>query len=58
MRVALLALPGSMRSALAGLTDMFWLANQVIGQNHHATARFETQIVTAEAQPCRMRRGE
>ncbi len=47
MRVVLLALPGSMRSALAGLTDMFWLANQVIEQNHHATARFETQIVTA-----------
>lgn len=47
MRVALLALPGSMRSALAGLTDMFWLANQVIGQNQHATARFDTQIVTA-----------
>jgi len=33
MRVALLALPGSMRSALAGLVDMFWLANQVIMLN-------------------------
>lgn len=33
MRIALLAMPGSMKSAIAGLSDMFWLANQVIAQN-------------------------
>ena len=32
MRIGILALPGSMKSAVAGLCDMFWLANEVIAQ--------------------------
>lgn len=55
MRVALLALPGSMRSAIAGLADMFWLANQVMVQNprvnpeiSRATPFFDVQVVTAD----------
>lgn len=54
MRIALLALPGSMRSALAGLTDMFWLANQVIRQNSPALDAgelFQTRIITATGAP-------
>jgi len=50
MRIALLALPGSMRSALAGLTDLFWLANQVIQQNSLAadvSELFHTRIITS-----------
>jgi hypothetical protein len=38
MRIALLAIPGSMRSALAGIADMFWLANQIIVQNPQVNA--------------------
>lgn len=60
MRVALLALPGSMRSALAGLADMFWLANQVIMQNHsvkteisRSTPFFDVRIITADGLPVR-----
>lgn len=58
MRIALLALPGSMRSAIAGLTDMFWLANQVIMQNPDInrdlscnTPLFDVVIVTADGMP-------
>lgn len=58
MRIALLALPGSMRSALAGLGDMFWLANQVIRQNPSVNADisrlapfFDVRIVTADGKP-------
>lgn len=60
MRVALLALPGSMRSALAGLADMFWLANQVIVQNPSVnpelsrdTPLFDVRTITADGQPVR-----
>lgn len=60
MRVALLALPGSMRSALAGLADMFWLANQVIMQNtvlnpeiSRDTPFFDVRTITADGQPVR-----
>ena len=55
MRIALLALPGSMRSALAGLADMFWLANQVIAQNPTLNAElsretpfYDVQTLTAD----------
>ena len=58
MRIALLAVPGSMKSALSGLSDMFWLANQVAGQNsalsHHDSGNesvFSAQIVTADGHP-------
>lgn len=60
MRVALLALPGSMRSALAGLADMFWLANQVIRLNpavnpaiSRDTPFFDVRTITADGQPVR-----
>ncbi|WP_343464991.1 helix-turn-helix domain-containing protein [Pantoea sp.] len=64
MRVALLAVPGSMRSALAGLTDMFWVANQVIMHNPSVNERvardrpfFEVRIITADGQPVRDAQG-
>ena len=57
MRIALLALPGSMRSALAGMADMFWLANQVILSNpslnkdiSRETPFFDVRIITADGQ--------
>lgn len=60
MRIALLALPGSMRSALAGMADMFWLANQVILSNpslnkdiSRETPFFDVRIITADGQPVR-----
>ncbi|RCO11074.1 AraC family transcriptional regulator, partial [Bacilli bacterium] len=58
MKIALLAVPGSMKSALSGLSDMFWLANQVAEQNpalRHRDAYnepgFSAQIVTADGHP-------
>ncbi|KIS45831.1 GlxA family transcriptional regulator [Kosakonia radicincitans] len=58
MHIALLALPGSMKSAIAGLSDMFWLANQVISQrpglNTHADATapcFTVKVITADGKP-------
>ncbi|ELY3761673.1 helix-turn-helix domain-containing protein [Cronobacter universalis] len=58
MRIALVAVPGSMRSALAGLTDIFWLAshvvmnNPVLNRNADASApMFSTHIVTADGLP-------
>lgn len=60
MRVALLALPGSMRSALAGLADMFWLANQVVRMNPTVNPElsrdvplFDVRTITADGQPVR-----
>lgn len=60
MRVALLALPGNIRSALAGLADMFWLANQVIRLNptvspelSRADPFFDVRTITADGQPVR-----
>lgn len=60
MRIALLALPGSMRSALAGMADMFWLANQVILSNpslnkdiSRETPFFDVRIITADGQSVR-----
>lgn len=58
MKIALLAVPGSMKSALSGLSDMFWLANQVAEQNPALRHRdavnepgFSAQIVTADGHP-------
>ncbi|MDE7592231.1 helix-turn-helix domain-containing protein [Enterobacter bugandensis] len=60
MRVALLALPGNMRSALAGLADMFWLANQVIRLNPTLNPEisrdipfFDVRTITADGKPVR-----
>lgn len=64
MRIALLALPGSMKSALAGLSDMFWLANQVIAQNPGkagalsvAEEVFEVKTITADGLPVKDAQG-
>lgn len=58
MRIALLALPGSMRSAIAGLADMFWLANQVIMQNpklnaeiSRSTPFYQVSVITGDGNP-------
>lgn len=56
MRIALLALDGSLLSAIAGLSDMFWITNQaVLASPEHAsrftTAPFETAIVSADGGP-------
>lgn len=58
MRIGLLALPYSMRSAIAGLTDMFWLANQVITQNptlnrdlSRAAPFYDVKIITGDGKP-------
>lgn len=58
MRIGLLALPHSMRSALAGLSDMFWLANQVIMQNPTLTRElsqtfpfYDVKIITSDGKP-------
>lgn len=56
MRIALLALEGSLLSAIAGLSDIFWITNQVVlGSPEHAgrftTPPFETVIVSADEGP-------
>jgi len=53
MRIGILALPGSMKSAVAGLCDMFWLANEVIAQqpDGEGISPFEAVIITAEGKP-------
>lgn len=57
MRIALLAMPGSMKSAIAGLSDMFWLANQVIAQNPDESGTsmlsepfFNVQVISHDGQ--------
>lgn len=53
MKIGILALPGSMKSAVAGLCDMFWLANEVIAQqpDGEGISAFEAVIITAEGTP-------
>lgn len=55
MKIALLALPGSMMSAISGLADMFWLTNQTIMMNpgiaRAPTDKFDTVIVSADGKP-------
>ncbi|KZQ29542.1 AraC family transcriptional regulator [Enterobacter genomosp. O] len=53
MKIGILALPGSMKSAVAGLCDMFWLANEVIAQqlDGEGISAFEAAIITAEGTP-------
>lgn len=53
MKIGILALPGSMKSAVAGFCDMFWLANEVIAQqpDGEGISAFEAVIITAEGTP-------
>lgn len=53
MKIGILALPGSMKSAVAGLCDMFWLANEVIAQqpDGEGISAFEAVIITAAGTP-------
>jgi len=56
MRIAILALEGSVLSAIAGLADLFWISNKAIASSPaHAckfsTAPFETLIVSADGAP-------
>ncbi|MGF6100038.1 GlxA family transcriptional regulator [Enterobacter sp. A4] len=53
MKIGILALPGSMKSAVAGLCDMFWLANEVIAQqpDGEGMSAFEAVIITAAGTP-------
>ncbi|MEB5838486.1 helix-turn-helix domain-containing protein [Pantoea dispersa] len=56
MRIALLAPEGSLLSAIAGLSDMFWITNQaVLASPEHAgrftTPPFETVVVSADGGP-------
>lgn len=56
MRIAILALEGSVLSAVAGLTDLFWIANKAIAASPPHAARypagaFETLVVSADGAP-------
>ncbi|ADM99711.1 GlxA family transcriptional regulator [Dickeya dadantii] len=64
MRISILALPGSMSSAIAGLADMFWMVNQALmtrpeGKAPPAPAGlcFETAIISADGKPVRDAQG-
>ncbi|MCI1028493.1 MULTISPECIES: helix-turn-helix domain-containing protein [Pantoea] len=56
MRIAILALEGSVLSAVAGMTDLFWITNKAIASSPVHAARFpdkafETLIVSANGDP-------
>ncbi|WP_192457386.1 GlxA family transcriptional regulator [Musicola keenii] len=58
MRIAILALPGSMSSAISGLADIFWIVNQALitrldeaHQSPPAERAFETSIISADGKP-------
>ncbi|MDF7660675.1 helix-turn-helix domain-containing protein [Erwiniaceae bacterium L1_54_6] len=56
MRIAILALEGSVLSAIAGLTDLFWITNKAIATSPvHAmkfpAKPFETAIVSVDGAP-------
>lgn len=62
MRIAIFAVEGSLVSAIAGLSDLFWITNQALrappegaapGLALPAGAVFETRIVSADGQPLR-----
>jgi transcriptional regulator GlxA family with amidase domain len=62
LRVAILAVDGSLLSAIAGLSDLFWITNQalrappaggVTGWPNGADPLFTTIIVSADGQPSR-----
>ncbi|KUM43263.1 GlxA family transcriptional regulator [Pseudomonas sp. EpS/L25] len=60
MRIAIVALEGSLLSAIAGLSDLFWMTNQALrspptelpeGIESAHRADFETVIVSADGKP-------
>ena len=56
MLIAILALEGSVLSAIAGLTDLFWIANKAIAASPAHSSRFpsppfETLVVSADGAP-------
>ncbi|MCA1179817.1 MULTISPECIES: GlxA family transcriptional regulator [unclassified Pantoea] len=56
MRIAILALEGSVLSAISGLTDMFWITNKAIESSPlHAstfhTRAFKTLVVSSDGAP-------
>ncbi|MEQ9873243.1 helix-turn-helix domain-containing protein [Pectobacterium brasiliense] len=63
MHISILALPGSMQSAISGLSDIFWMVNQtLITQPDSASSAasplsFETSIVSADGKPVRDAQG-
>ncbi|WP_350312637.1 helix-turn-helix domain-containing protein [Dickeya fangzhongdai] len=64
MRISILALPGSMLSAIAGLADMFWIVNQALMARPEKNPlssppdlSFETAIVSVDGKPVRDAQG-
>ncbi|WP_042703075.1 GlxA family transcriptional regulator [Azospirillum sp. B506] len=62
MRIAILAVDGSLLSAIAGLSDLFWITNQALrappegvagGLPDRAGSLFETIIVSSDGKPLR-----
>ncbi|WP_018608377.1 GlxA family transcriptional regulator [Uliginosibacterium gangwonense] len=62
MRIAIVAVEGSLLSAIAGLSDLFWITNQALRAPPEGAAQglaippglaFETRIVSADGQPLR-----
>ncbi|MFD1153284.1 type 1 glutamine amidotransferase family protein [Undibacterium aquatile] len=62
MRIAIVAVEGSLLSAIAGLSDLFWITNQALrappegmeqGVAIPSGLTFETRIVSADGQPLR-----
>lgn len=62
MRIAIVAVEGSLLSAIAGLSDLFWITNQALrappegmeqGLAIPSGLAFETRIVSADGQPLR-----
>lgn len=56
MRIAILALEGSVLSAIAGLTDLFWITNKAIAASPEHASRlhpqtFETLVVSPDGAP-------
>ncbi|MCL6385730.1 helix-turn-helix domain-containing protein [Pectobacterium carotovorum subsp. carotovorum] len=63
MHISILALPGSMQSAISGLSDIFWMVNQTLITQPDSIAStdsplsFETSIVSADGKPVRDAQG-
>ncbi|MGE6323473.1 hypothetical protein ACQKEF_24980 [Pseudomonas oryzihabitans] len=62
MRIAIVALEGSLLSAIAGLSDLFWMTNQTLrspplelpqSPGHAARPEFETVVVSADGNSLR-----
>lgn len=62
MRIAIIALEGSLLSAVAGLSDMFWITNRAVASSPEFARRqqeaiFEPLIVSADGKPVRDAQG-